>query len=407
MKKWDVIVVGGGAAGMMAAGRAGERGKRVLLLEKNNCLGEKLKITGGGRCNITNAEFDVHLLLKQYGKAASFLFSPFSQFGVQSTFDFFQSKGLPLIIQAGKRAFPNTERALDVYKVLEKYVREGSVTIKTGAKTSRIMKESGKVIGIATRECVYEADAVVLATGGSSQPETGSTGDGFKWLRDIGHTVHMPTPSIVPLAVSEASIHMLKGVSVSQAKITFFLNGKKQFSRKGDLLFTHFGISGPVVLNSSGAVGDLLHAGTVTAIIDFFPESNERDLDDRIKALFEQHKNKTLKNIFSHIAPQQLLSCMQGVGGETKVHSVTKEQRKILVCTLKMLPLTITRLMGLDRAVVVDGGIDLREVHNRTMRSTLYVNLYIVGDLLHINRPSGGYSLQLCWTTGWVAGNSV
>lgn len=407
MKNWDVIVVGGGAAGMMAAGKAATRGKRVLVLEKNKACGEKLKITGGGRCNITNAEFDEHVLLKNYGKAAQFLYSAFSQFGVQSTFDFFQERGLPLVIQEGKRAFPKTQRAFDVYMVLEKYLKDSGVTVQKNVHVSNIQSKGDKVTSIIASDTCYYADSVILATGGTSHPETGSTGDGFRWLRELGHTVYTPTPTIVPLGVLEKQIHTLAGVSYSGGKITFYLNGKRAFSRKGNLLFTHFGISGPVVLNSSGTVGDLLHAGSVTALIDFFPDCDERVCEDRIITLFNENKNKALKNIVNVLFPQQLLSCMRGIQGETKVHSITKEQRKIMIQYMKALPITITRLMGIDRAVVVDGGVDLREIHNKTMRSMLYNNLFIVGDLLHINRPSGGYSLQLCWTSGWVAGNSV
>lgn len=407
MDRFDVAVIGGGAAGMIAAGRAAERGKRVLLLEKNKKLGEKLKITGGGRCNITNAEFDEHILLKQYGRAASFLYSPFSQFGVQDTFSFFQSHGLSLVVQEGKRAFPKTERASDVCNVLEKYARSAGVVVKTGIRVSHLGKSGRNITNISASRNTYQADSVILATGGMSHPETGSTGDGFDWLRALGHTVHRPSPTIVPLAVRDTFVRRLAGVSLDPAKITFSLDGKKQFSRTGKMLFTHFGISGPMVLNSSGPVGDLLHGGTVTCAIDLFPGSDEKEVEKKIIALFDENKNKALKNVFNRIAPSQILSCIPDVQSDTKVHSITKEQRKAIVHTLKALPLTITSLMGLDRAVVVDGGVDLREIQSKTMRSRLYDNLYIIGDLLHINRPSGGYSLQLCWTTGFVAGSNV
>jgi len=399
-------VIGGGAAGMMAAGRAGERGKKVLLLEKNKKLGQKLNITGGGRCNITNAEFDTQILLKNYGTAASFLFSPFSQFGVQDTFTFFESRGLPLIVEEGKRAFPKTQRAEDVVRVLEKYVRHSGVTIKTNAHISDILKEGSRVTGVISDGVTYLSGGVIIATGGASHPQTGSTGDGFTWLKHLGHTIHNPTPTLVPMVVREKKIKKLAGVSRKDIKITFFCDRKKRFSKKGNLLFTHFGISGPVVLNSSTKVGDLLHEGVVTAVIDFFPDINERELEEKMIALFDANKNKALKNIFSVLAPVQLLDFSDEVIGDTKVHSITREQRKILLHTLKYFTLTITDLMGLDNAIVVDGGLDLHEIKNKTMESTLIKNLYIVGDLLHIRRPSGGYSLQLCWTTGWVAGNA-
>ncbi|MEK7618963.1 MAG: aminoacetone oxidase family FAD-binding enzyme [Patescibacteria group bacterium] len=407
MKKFDVIVVGGGAAGMMAAGTAAANGKSVLLLEKNERLGEKLKITGGGRCNITNAEFDTHLLLKNYGTAASFLYSSFAQFGVEDTFDFFTSRGLPLVVQDQKRTFPRTERAADVCTVLEKYLRESRVTIKSGVRITEILKEgTGLAVVVSNAEKIY-GGAVILATGSTSHPETGSTGDGFTWLRDLGHTVHRPTPTIVPLAVKESIVKKLAGITCAAVKISFLVDGKKQFSKKGGLLFTHFGISGPVVLNSAAHVGDLMHQGTVTAVVDFFPATVERTLEQTILALFDQNKNKALKNVFPMIAPARLLVSLPNDYGDIRVHSVTKEQRKLIIRTLKSFSLTITSLMGLDRAVVADGGVDLHEINNKTMESTLRENLYVVGDLLHIRRPSGGYSLQLCWTTGFVAGKNA
>ncbi|MDO8470631.1 MAG: aminoacetone oxidase family FAD-binding enzyme [bacterium] len=409
MLGFDVIVVGGGASGMMAAARAAERGKRVLLLEKNGSLGEKLKITGGGRCNITNAEFDTRLLLKNYGDAAPFLFSPFSQFGVKDTFSFFESRGLPLIIQAGKRAFPRTEKAADVCRVMEAYLKKNGVVVKTGTVVAKILAQKNHVLGVVAGGATYTADSVILAAGGASHPETGSTGDGFSWLKELKHTVKMPTPTIVPLGVQEQWVKSLAGVSLSPMKITFFLNGVKRFSKKGEILFTHFGISGPTILNSSGKIGDLLHEGQVTAEIDSFPNLDAGSLERTIIEAWEGNKNKAFKNAFRDIAPKgmavHILPLLKGIDPETKVHSITKEERKKVVQTLKALPCTITRLMGYDRAVVVDGGVVLKEIDTKTMRSKLYENLYVTGDLLHINRPSGGYSLQLCWTTGYVAGS--
>lgn len=410
--EFDVIVVGGGAAGMMAAGRVAERGKKVLLLEKNKELGEKLKITGGGRCNITNAEFDERALLKNYGKTEQFLYSAFSKFGVKETFSFFESKGLPLVVQARKRAFPQTERALDVYNVLVKYIREGKVQVKTNSPVTRVVAESNKITSVICGKQAYKAKSFIFATGGVSHPETGSTGDGFPWLAQLGHTVLAPTPTIVPLAVHEQWVKELAGVSLSFMKITFFVNEKKQFLEIGKILFTHFGISGPLILNIAYKVSDLLHEGVVTAQIDAFPDTNLGSLERRIIAVFDANKNKMLKNVFQDIAPegtsQSILSLLKGsVDPEKKVHSVTKEERKSIVRLLKALPLTITGLMGYDRAVIADGGVPLAEIDMRTMRSKKIENLFIVGDLLNINRPSGGYSLQLCWTTGYLAGSNA
>ncbi len=413
---YDVIVIGGGASGMMAAGRAGELGKRVLLLEKNKKLGEKLKISGGGRCNITNAEYDTRELLKHYGKTEQFLYSAFSQFGVKDTFGFFEKKGLPLVIQARKRAFPHTEKAFDVFATLEKYIRAGKVTVENNSPVTKINIEAGKIISVMSGKKEYKAGSYILATGGVSHPETGSTGDGFGWLKNLGHSVSDPTPTIVPLAVSDKWIKELAGVSLSFMKITFFIDDgiqrKKAFFKKGKVLFTHFGLSGPLILNSASQVADLLHNGTVTATIDAFPDTDLGALEKKIISVFDKNKNKMLKNIFGDIAPHgttlAILSLLkEQVNPDTKVHSVTKEQRKLIVNLLKALPVTITGLMGYDRAVVADGGVALSEIDTKTMRSKKIENLFVTGDLLHINRPSGGYSLQLCWTTGYVAGSNA
>jgi predicted Rossmann fold flavoprotein len=415
---FDVIVVGAGASGLMAAGRAAEIGARVLLLEKNKKMGEKLKITGGGRCNITNAEYDVHELLRHYGPAGKFLFSAFARFGVAETFSFFESRGLPLVVEARKRAFPNTHKAMDVYELLEKYIKKGNVTIRTNSPVTKINCKEGCIISVFCGNQEYSAKNFIFATGGASHRETGSTGDGFGWLRRIGHTVTDPTPSIVPLAVADAWSKKLAGITLEDMKITFFVDGVKSFSKKGRLLFTHFGLSGPLILNSARQVSDALHSGIVTAVIDPFPNEDLGSFEKKIVKVFDENKNKLLKNVIGEIMPpgmaKGILSLIQSDGDvkgkidiEKKVHSVTVLERKALVRLIKSLSVTITGLMGEDRAVVSDGGVALLEIDVRTMRSKVIQNLFVTGDLLHINRPSGGYSLQLCWTTGYIAGSEV
>ena len=408
---YDCIVVGGGAAGMMAAGTSAMEGKKVLLLEKNKSLGEKLKITGGGRCNITNEEQDIRKFLKFYDTGEDFLYSPFSQFGNKETFKFFEDKGLPLVVQARKRAFPYTEKAFDVFNTLKKYIENGKVQVRLNNAVKKISKENNKIISVETKDGVFQAKSFIFATGGVSHPETGSTGDGFGWLRDLGHTVKDPTPSIVPLKLSDKWVHTLAGVSLSFMKITFYLEDKKQFSKKGKILFTHFGLSGPLILNCAKKVADLLHEGEVTAKIDAYPDTDLGSLEKKVIKVFDANKNRTLRNAFREIAPtgtaKGLELIFSGIDFTTKVHSITKEERKEIVQTLKALPVHIESLMGFDRAVVADGGVILEEIDTKTMRSKLYSNLYIVGDLLHITRPSGGFSLQLCWTTGYVAGKNA
>lgn len=408
---YDVIVVGGGAAGMMAAGRAGERGLRVLLLEKNKQLGKKLSITGGGRCNITNAEENEQLLLAHYGAAEKFLYSSFVQFGTDDTFSFFAGLGLPLVVQAGKRAFPKTEKAMDVVTALITYLKKGNVEVRTNVAVQGFMVEGGTITGVQLKGEVLTADSYILATGGKSRPETGSTGDGFTWLQKLGHTVQNPTPMIVPLAVQDSWVHALAGTSLDESKITFFVAGEKNMVLRGRILCTHFGLSGPLIMNAAGAIADLLHAGPVTAAIDVFPTTDLGALDKKVTETFDANKNKVVKNVMKVIAPagtaHAILTLVPEIDVEKKVHSVSKAERKKIVHLLKALPLTITGLMGYERAVVADGGLVLKEIDSRTMRSRKYENLFVTGDLLHISRPSGGYSLQLCWTSGWVAGSNA
>lgn len=408
---YDVIVIGGGPAGMMTAGTAAKNGKKVLLLEKNADLGEKLKITGGGRCNITNYELDNRKLLSHYGENSKFLFSPFSQFSVKDTFTFFEKRKLPLVTQARNRVFPKTEKAYDVYKIMKEFITKHGVEIKYKTPVQDIQIKSGKISAVDTQKFRYTADSIVVSAGGVSYPETGSTGDGFKWMKKIGHTVHTPAPDIVPLRASDFWIKNISGTSLSFMKITFFCNQKKSFSKTGKILFTHFGLSSPLILNSSKQVADLLKKGSVTAEIDLFPDTNKGSLDKRILKIFETTKNKNIKNALIELLPKKIAEVIHDLARledtHKKVHEVTVEERKRLRDLMKALPLTIDGLMGLDRAVIADGGIPLDEIDTKTMQSRKYSNLYLIGDMLHVNRPSGGYSLQLCWTTGYVAGMSV
>lgn len=408
---YDCIVIGAGASGMMAAGRAAERGKRVLLIEKNKKLGAKLAITGGGRCNITNAEEDERELLSHYGEAEPFLYSSFSQFGMKDTFSFFEGVGLPLVVQANKRAFPKTEKAADVVRVLADFLKKGAVETMLGTAVSGIIASDGRIEKIVAGGRELSANSYILATGGFSHPETGSTGDGFKWLKDLGHSVEKPTPTIVPLRIKEAWVKKVSGITIPDMKITFFVGDTKKFFRRGSLLFTHFGISGPTILNSAGEVADLMYEGAVSARIDLYPDENIGALDKKLTGIFDANKNKLLKNVFKEIVPSGAASVLLGLipelDIETKVHSITKENRRKIVDLLKGISVTVSGLMGFDRAVVADGGVPLEEIDTKTMRSKRIENLFVTGDLLHIRRPSGGYSLQLCWTTGFVAGSNA
>ncbi len=412
IKTYDVIVMGGGASGMMSAIVASERGANVLILEKNKRLGEKLRITGGGRCNILNAEFNLRTLLKNFGTSEQYLYSSFSKFGVQDTIDFFEDLNVPVIVQANKRAFPATEKAVDVVHAMVNRLDKNGVTIIKNSPVTKINVVDSNIFSLKCGDKSFKAEKYILAVGGSSRPETGSSGDGFEWLHGLGHTIKTPSPNITPLGVSDNWVKSVSGVVLKGVSISFFVDSKRRLKLRGDVLFTHFGISGPLILNNAYKVADLLQEGTVVAQIDCFPDINEKELDLKIVEILNQNGAKQLKNVLNHFTPagfspvlRELLSVQ--VDFDTKTSEVNKQSRTLIVNNLKHLSLTVEKLMGFERAVVADGGVDLKEVDTRTMRSLKLDNLYITGDLLDINRPSGGFSLQLCWTTGYIAGVSA
>ncbi len=408
---YDVIVIGGGPAGMMAAGTAGKNGKSVLLIEKNKRLGEKLRITGGGRCNVTNNEPNLKKLLSFYGSAEPFLYSPFSEFSITDTFSFFDAYQLPLVTETHNRSFPHTFQAADVEQVMETYCSDHSVTILSETKVIDVIIKDSTLTGVTTNKGDFFATSIIIATGGFSHPETGSTGDGFHWLKKLGHTVIPPTPSIVPIKVSDGWIKKNAGTTLPDCKVTFFTENKKQFSKTGNILFTHFGLSGPTILNSATRIQDLLYQGTVTGTLNLFPDKDIKTLDDELLQLFDTHKNKIVKNVLKNFIPAKIVSVLSEFLPEqildVKVHSLSKPDRRKIIDIFQSLPFTVKGLMGFDRAVVADGGVPLSEINPKTMQSKLHQNVYIIGDLLHINRPSGGFSLQLCWTTGYVAGKNA
>lgn len=417
---WDVVVIGGGPAGMMVAGRASEKGKRVLLLEKNPGLGKKLLITGGGRCNVTNNKPDVRTLLAKYKESDKFLFSAFSQFSVKETFEFFKSRGVNMKEENEGRMFPVSNKAKSVWDVLFKYIKDGGVEVRQSAEVTKILfdKESQVFEIVLKNKTSVHAKACVLATGGKSHPETGSTGEGFKWLKDLGHKVVDDGMALVPIALKDVWVKKVSGVSLTEAKLTTYRNNKKQKAYKGKVLFTHFGVSGPAVLNMSKDVGVLLNSGEgkdyyggqseVVIMLDIFPGLDNVVLKNRLQKILIENSNKKIKNSLSELVASALVSqilALAEINPETPNHSVRTEERKKLVALLKAIPLNVLGLLGKDKAVVSSGGVELSEVDFKTMESRIVPNLYLVGDVLNIDRPSGGYSLQLCWTTGFVAGN--
>ncbi len=410
---YDLIVIGGGPSGMMAGGRAAELGARVLLFDKNKELGEKLSITGGGRCNITNAEFDTRKFLSHFPESQDFLHSPFSKFGPKETIEFFKKRNLPTVAEARKRIFPKSGKATDVMRAMKRYVENNKVEIKTNTKVKSIEKiDNGEFFSIKTKDDkIYKTHNVAIATGGTAAPKTGSTGDGFKFLKKLGHTIYKPNPNIVPLKTDEKWVHSLSGMSLSFMRISFIQKGKVKIKKVGKILFTHFGISGPLILNSSHEVKKLLETGKVYASIDLFPDTDEGNLDRALWRLFEKNKNKKLKNILHEMIPAGLADIILNFPeidlAEIPINSITKEQRKKVTKIMKNLPFEITGTLGFEKAVITDGGVKLEEINFKNMSSKLHPNMYILGDVLNINRPSGGFSLQLCWTTGWVAGTDI
>lgn len=396
---------------MMAAGRAAERGLSVLLLEKNDTLGKKLLITGGGRCNVTNAEFDDRALLAKFKDDGKYLFSAFSKWSVQESLDFFHLRNMPTKIENEKRVFPVSDKAQSVWDVLVEYMKKSGVEVRSNAVVTKIDPKSGTVRVNGTD---LHAKSIVLATGGKSRPETGSTGDGFVWLKNIGHTVVEPQAVLVPVALKDEWVKRLQGATLQDIRLTLYQNNVKQESsagkKNGKLLFTHFGISGPTVLNMSQDIGELLKYGEVAISLDLLPDQGHDRINTMLMELFAKENKKKLKNalgtiILSTMTP--IVMELAGIDPDTTNSNITREQRIKLIQVLKNVPMNVKELLGTDKAIVTSGGVKLDEVDFKTMQSRLFPNLYLVGDVLNVDRPSGGYSLQLCWTTGFVAGENV
>lgn len=408
---WDVAVIGGGAAGMMAAGQAAHAGARTVLIEKNQTLGKKLLITGGGRCNITNAEPDERVFLSKFnsrGKAADqFLFSPFSRHGVSDSLSFFNEHGLETKVEARNRVFPITDDAQSVWDVLHAYMIENNVHVMSGISVVKIVHESNHIsyVQLANDQRIY-AKSFIFATGGLSRPDTGSTGDGFEWLRELGHTVAKPDPSLVPLTLKDVWASSLAGVSLPNIMLSLIEDGKKTAKQTGGMVFTHQGISGPATLNLSRDVGERLPYGPVTLSLDLLPKETLETLDGRLREAIAAESNRKIRNVLSSLIPGALVPVVlntANVEEDTPANSVTREQRIALGAVIKNILLFVKGRLGFEKAIIASGGVELTDVDTRTMRSRLIENLYIVGDLLNIDRPSGGYSLQLCWTTATVA----
>lgn len=404
-----VIVVGAGAAGLMAAGKAGENGHQVHLYEKNDRLGKKILITGKGRCNVTNYS-DIDNFLNNIPGNPYFLYSAFYGLDSYGTIDFFNKLGLETKVERGNRVFPVSDKAADVVSTLERYIRKNKVKLHLNSPVKGIEVKDGLAVGIKTAGGVVEADAVIVCTGGLSYPGTGSTGDGYKFAKDCGHKVTKLYPSLVPLRTKENWCSEVMGLSLKNIAISIKNNkGKELYKDFGEMLFTHFGVSGPVILSASRHLLGKFDEG-LKLYIDLKPALDEKTLDSRILRDFEKYINKDFSNALGDLLPQKLIPVvirLSGIDNGKKVHDITKEERKRLVSVIKGLELNITGTTGYNEAVITSGGIDVDEINPSTMESKLIKNLYFAGEVLDCDAYTGGYNLQIAFSTGFTAGNNV
>jgi len=407
---FDIAVIGGGPAGMMAAGRAAELGAKVILIEKNETLGKKLLITGKGRCNFTHNEFDLRKFAEKFGRNGRFLYSALAVFGAREVIDFFESRGVKAKVEQGDRIFPEKGNAQDVLNIFIKYLAEGKVNILLNARVSGFKQEKGKISQVLLGDREISADKYILCTGGKSYPQTGSIGDGYRWAEQLGHITIPPVPALNPVKTSDGWAKELQGLSLKNISLQLFQNNKKKDERFGEMLFTHFGVSGPIVMDMSKNIGELLKSGPVKLILDLKPALDFKKLDRRIRRDFQEFKGRMFKNSLKGLLPLSMIPViikLSGIGPEKKVDYISREERNKLVHLLKELELTPTGLLGFKWSVVTSGGVALKEVNPDTMGSRKIKNLYFAGEILDLDGPSGGYNLQECWGTGYLAGKSA
>jgi len=407
-KEYAVVVIGGGPAGMMAAGKAGEKNTNVLLLERKRKLGVKLLITGKGRCNLTNSESDLKEFSKKFGKNGRFLLPALYNFGSKEIMKFMESRGVPIKIERGGRVFPQSDKAQDVLNTLISYLKGGGVEVKTETSVKDIIFENKSIQAVKLFDNTkIQANKYILATGGMAHPETGSTGDGYSWLKKMGHTMITPRPALTPILVKQKWIRDLEGLSLKNVKINIYQENKRKLSAFGEALFTDNGLTGPIIINMSKDIGVLLDSGDVYLKIDFKPGLNFKQLDKRIQQDFKKNGRKMFKNCLNELLPSKLIPTiikLSGVSPNKRVSNVTKQEKQVLLHLLKELTFEISHLGGFKRAMVTAGGVDLKEVNPQTMKSKIVNNLYFAGEILDIDGPSGGYNLQNCWSTGVLAG---
>jgi predicted Rossmann fold flavoprotein len=407
-----VFVIGGGAAGMLAAIISARNGHKVILFEKNEKLGKKLYITGKGRCNLTNA-CDREAFFEQIVSNPKFLYKAFHTFTNYDAMDFFEQLGLAIKTERGNRVFPESDKSSDVISVLRRELERQSVMVRYQSEVTELISKDGSFYGLKLKNSaeILTGDSVIIATGGLSYPLTGSTGDGFRFARAMGHTVTELNPSLVPVHVKETFVKELMGLSLKNIKISVNSGQKLIYSDFGELLFTHFGVSGPVILSASSYIIPFLKKQEpLTLSIDLKPALTQEQLDARILRDFEEFKNKQFKNSLDHLLPNKLIDViirLSLIDPEKKVNSITKEERLRLSDLLKSFTLHITKLSDYNQAVITKGGINVKEVNPSTLESRLVKNVYFAGEVLDLDALTGGFNLQIAWSTAYLAGNSV
>ncbi len=403
----DLVVVGGGAAGLMAAGQAASFGKSVVVLERNDRLGRKLLITGKGRCNVTNNS-GLTELIASVPRNGKFLYSAFSSFSAQDAMEFFEGNGLPLKTERGNRVFPQSDRAADVADCLTRFAKAQGVRFVTG-RADRLLTEDGRVCGVGyDKTQQLRCGSVILATGGMSYPRTGSTGDGYRLAQAAGHTIAPPTASLVPIVVKEPSCRDMQGLSLKNVTLTVTEteSGKQIFSQMGEMLFTHFGVSGPLVLSASAHMRGI-HPNKYRLTIDLKPALSEEQLDARLLRDIQANANKDFVNILRGLLPAKMLGIaakLSGISFETKGNQITREMRARLCALLKGMTMTAQGFRPVDEAIITSGGVNVAEVSPKTMESKLLPGLFFAGELLDVDAYTGGYNLQIAWSTGYLAG---
>lgn len=405
-----VLIVGGGAAGMLASIFSARNGHEVHVYEKNEKLGKKLYITGKGRCNLTNA-CDMDALFASVRTNSRFLYSAFYGFTNQDTMAFFEEEGLKIKTERGERVFPLSDRSADVLDTLRRSMRRAGVEVHLNTEVKDIIVEAGEARGlILSDKTRIEGDAVIVATGGLSYPVTGSTGDGYRFAKEAGHKVTDCIPSLTPFNIREQFVKDLQGLSLKNVELRI-CNGKKEVFREfGEMMFTHFGITGPLVLTASSYVGTLAAKQELKAVLDLKPALSEEQLDQRILREFDANPNKSFKNVIGSLFPAKLTPVMIGLSGidqDKKVHDISREERQGFVKLTKSLPMTVTGLRDYKEAIITKGGVAVKEINPSTMESKFVKGLYFIGEVLDLDAVTGGFNLQIAWSTAYAAGNAV